>query len=309
MQLASINTPPAWMVMLAWATLKWANLSALVSDLRCTHSVYPQHSIDCRLTQCQDCKQLLFHLYLLTIFYLLGDFFLCKMLASFLLLTCFYFRRASANSNLEIISKVSCQICQQPSFSLLFVFFSPCLNTFKVGWALNQNLQIDDDSGSFSWVFCCRFGFCTVAKSCSTLCDPMDCSMPGFPVLHCLLEFAQTHVHWVSDAIQPSHPLSFPSLLAFHLSQLESFPMSQLFSSGGQSFGASASASVLPMNIQCWFPLGLTGLISLLTKGLPRVFSSTTVQKHQSLVVSLLYCPTLTSLQDYWKNYQEVNEA
>ena len=110
----------------------------------------------------------------------------------------------------------------------------------------------------------------------------MDYNTPGFPVLHYLPEFAQTHVHWVSDAIQPSHPLSFPSLLAFNLSQLESFPMSQLFSSGGQSFGASASASVLPMNIQGWFPLGLTGLIFLLTKGLPRVFSITTIWKHQT---------------------------
>ena len=98
-----------------------------------------------------------------------------------------------------------------------------CLNTFKVGWALNQNLQIEDDSGSFSWVFCCRFGFCSVAKSCSTLCDPMDCSMPGFPVLHCLLEFAQTHVHWVSDAIQPSHPPSSPSPPALNLSQHQDF--------------------------------------------------------------------------------------
>ena len=80
----------------------------------------------------------------------------------------------------------------------------------------------------------------------------MDCSMSGFPLLHCLLEFA--HVHWVDDAIQPSHPLLPPSPSG-------SFPMSQLFTSGGQSIGASASASVLPMNIPGWYPLGLTGLI------------------------------------------------
>ena len=77
---------------------------------------------------------------------------------------------------------------------------------------------------------------------------PMDCSMPGFPVPHQLLKFAQTHVHWVGDTIQPFHPLSLPSPPAFNLfPALGSFPVSWLFSSGGQSIGASAS--VLPMNI------------------------------------------------------------
>ena len=75
--------------------------------------------------------------------------------------------------------------------------------------------------------------------------------MPGFPVHHQLLELAQTHVPQVSDAIQPSHPLSSPSPPAFNLSQHQGlFPVSQFFSSGGQSIGASASASVHPMNIQ-----------------------------------------------------------
>ena len=108
----------------------------------------------------------------------------------------------------------------------------------------------------------------------------MDCSMPGFPVLHCLPEFAQTNVHWVSDAIQPSHPVTFLSSCPQSFPASGSFPMSQLFASGGQRFGASASALVLLMNIQDWFPLGLTGLISLQSNGLSRVFSSTTVQKH-----------------------------
>ena len=106
-------------------------------------------------------------------------------------------------------------------------------------------------------------------------------SMPSFPVLHYLPEFAQTHVHWVNYAIQPpptvvpfsSCPKSFPAS--------ESFPMSWLFSSGDQSIGASASASVLPVNIQGWFPLKLTGLISLQFKGLSRVFSNTKIQKYQ----------------------------
>ena len=75
-----------------------------------------------------------------------------------------------------------------------------------------------------------------------------------------------------------------------------SFPMSQFFESGGQSIGVSASTSVLPMNIQDWFPLGLTGLISLQSKGLSRVFFNTAVQKHQFSVLSFLYSPTLTSI-------------
>ena len=88
------------------------------------------------------------------------------------------------------------------------------------------------------------------------------------PVHYHLPEFAQTHVHWVSDAIQPSHPvISFSSCLqSFPASR--SFPMSQFFTSDGQNIGASAS--VLPMNIWDWFPLGLTGLISLQSKGLSR---------------------------------------
>ena len=92
---------------------------------------------------------------------------------------------------------------------------------------------------------------CLVAQSCLTLCDPMDCSTPGFSSLHYLLEFTQGHVHWVSDAIQPSHPLSSPSPPAFNLPQhLGSFSKNQLFASSGQSIGAPPSASVLPMKIQ-----------------------------------------------------------
>ena len=102
------------------------------------------------------------------------------------------------------------------------------------------------------------------------------------PVLHYLLEFAQTHVHWEDNAIQPSHPLSprFSSCPQ-SLPASGSFPMSPLLSAGGQSIGAAVLAPVLPMTIQDWFPLGLTCLISLHSKGLSRVFSNTTVQKHQ----------------------------
>ena len=124
--------------------------------------------------------------------------------------------------------------------------------------------------------------FSSVAQSCLTFSDPMDCSIPDFSVHHQLCKLAQTHAHRVSDAIQPSHPLLSPSTPALNLSQHQAlFPMSQFFSLGGQSIGASASSSVLPMNIQDWFPLRWTGLISLLSKRLSRVFSSTTVRKHQ----------------------------
>ena len=132
---------------------------------------------------------------------------------------------------------------------------------------------------------------CLVAQLCLTLCDPMNGSMPGFPVLHYLPEFVQTHVHWVSAAILclilcPSSSNASSSVTPFS-SCLQSFPasgsfqMSQLSAWGGQSIGVSASTSVLPMNTQDWFPLGWTGWISLQSKGLSRVSSNTTIQKHQ----------------------------
>ena len=138
---------------------------------------------------------------------------------------------------------------------------------------------------------------------------PKNNSIPGFSVLHCLLGFAQTHVHGVDDAIQPSHPLLSPFLSCLQSFPASgSFPMSRLFASGGQSIGAWATASILPMNIQGWFPLALIGLTSLLSKGLSRVFSSTTVWSAQpslwssshirpwplaATAKSLQSCPTL----------------
>ena len=133
----------------------------------------------------------------------------------------------------------------------------------------------------------------SVAQSCPTLCDPMDCNTPGSPVHHQLLGLAQTHVHWVSNAIQPSHPLrdekvSYPfSSCLQSFPATGSFPMSQFSASDGQNIGASASASVIPMNIWDWFHLGLTGWISLQSKGLSKVFSNTTVQKHQFFCAQL----------------------
>ena len=108
--------------------------------------------------------------------------------------------------------------------------------------------------------------------------------------------------HRVSDAIQLSHPLSSPSPPAFNLSHHQgSYQMSQFFASGGQSIGVSAS--VLLMNIQDWFPLELTGWISLQSKGLSRVFPTPQFKSINSLVLSFLYSPTLTSIHDYWTNH------
>ena len=118
--------------------------------------------------------------------------------------------------------------------------------------------------------------------SCVWLCDPMDYSTSGFPVHHQLLELAQTHVHRVNDAIQPSHPLSFPSPPAFILSHHQG--LFQWVSSSHQVAKVlefQLQHQSFPMNIQDWFPLELTGRISLQSKGLSRVFSNITIQKHQ----------------------------
>ena len=142
---------------------------------------------------------------------------------------------------------------------------------------------------------CC---YCSVAQSCPTLFNPMDCSMPGFPVHHQLLELAQTHVHQASDVIRLSHPLSSPSTPAFNLAQ------HQMFSNG----------STLPIRWPKYWSFSISlsneysGLISfrtdwfdlLVVKGLSRVCSSTTAQKHQFFSTQL-YSPTLTSIHEYWK--------
>ena len=123
--------------------------------------------------------------------------------------------------------------------------------------------------------------FSSVNQSCPTLCDPMNHSMPGLPVHHQLLEFTQTHFHRVSDAIQPFHSRSSTSSPAPNSSHHQSFPMSQLFAWGAQSTGVSALASFPPKNTQGWSASEWTGWISLQSKGLSRVLSNTTIQKHQ----------------------------
>ena len=136
--------------------------------------------------------------------------------------------------------------------------------------------------------------FSSFTQLCPTLCDPMNRSTPGLPVHHQLLKSTQTQS---IDSVMPSNhlilccpfsscPQSFPAS--------ESFQMSQFFTCGVQSIGVSASASVLPIYTQVWSPLGWTGWISLQSKGLSRVFSSTTLQKHQFFGTQLSSSPALT---------------
>ena len=143
----------------------------------------------------------------------------------------------------------------------------------------------------------------SIAQSCVILCNSMDCSMLGFLADHWLWELIKLmSTEEVCHSTISSSVVPFSSCpQAFSASVL--FSMSQNISSGSQSIGISASASVVPMNIQNWFPLGLTGLISLQSKGLSRVFSAPQFKNINSSTLNLLYGPTLTSIHDYWKNH------
>ena len=175
-------------------------------------------------------------------------------------------------------------------------------------WTRSQVLRFLDFIRYSSWIS----QFSSVAQSCPNLCDPMNRSTPARPP--CPSPMPGVHPNpcplcrWchptISSSVVPfsSRPQSFPAS--------GSFQMSQLSASGGQSIGVSASTSILPMNTQDWSPLGWTGLISLQSKGLLRVFSITTVQKHQffstqpslwsSSQLSHPYGPTLTSICFVW---------
>ena len=148
------------------------------------------------------------------------------------------------------------------------------------------------------YLCCC----CLVAKACLTLWNPKDCSMPGSPVFHYFLEFAQIHVHWVGNAIQPSHPLLPPSLCTFNLSQHQN-----LFQWVGSSHQV-AKELALQLQHQSfqWIfrtnPLGLGGLISAV-QGTLKCFLQYQSESINSLVLCLLCGPTLTSIHDYWRNH------
>ena len=145
-------------------------------------------------------------------------------------------------------------------------------NSFSFYWQLRGTNHVLDCFLSIS--------ISSVAQSCLILCNPMDCSTPGFPVLGAYSNSCPSS--------QWCHPTNWSSAVPFS-SCLQSFPasgcfpVSQFFTSGGQNIGISASTNIeiLPMNIQGWFPLGPTGWISLQSKWLSRVFSNATVQKYQ----------------------------
>ena len=126
------------------------------------------------------------------------------------------------------------------------------------------------------------YQFSSVTQSCQTLCDPMDCSTPGLPVHHQLPKLAQTHVHRVGDAIQLSHPLLSPSPPAFNLSQHQGlFKWVSSSHQGAKILEFQLQHQSLPMNIRDWFPLEWTVWISVLSKGISKVFFHTIVQRHQ----------------------------
>ena len=144
--------------------------------------------------------------------------------------------------------------------------------------------------------------FSSVAQSCPTLCDPMDSSPPGLPVHHQLLESAQTHLHWVGDAIQPPHPLSSPSPPAFNLSSIRVFSNELILcirwpKYWSFSFGISPSyeySGLISFRID-WF--------DLLPRDSQEYFPAPQFEIINSLELSFLYGPTLTSIHDYWKNH------
>ena len=160
-----------------------------------------------------------------------------------------------------------------------------------------MNFFVYSANGTF-WLCCC-----SVAQSCLTLCHPMQCSMTGLPVLPYFPEFAQTYVHQVNDAIQPSHPLSSPSLHALHLSQNQS-----LF----QWVGSSYQAKVLDRQFQHQSFKGIFRVDFLQdwlvgSSCCPRDSQESSpapqFKSINSLALSLLYGLTLTSVHDYWKNH------
>ena len=150
-----------------------------------------------------------------------------------------------------------------------------------------------------------RRQFSSITWLCPTLCDHMDCSTPGLPVYHQLLEFTQTHVHWVGDAIQLSHPLSSPSPPTFNLSQHQGL-FKWVSSSHQVAEVLEFSFSISPSNENSRlisFRMDWLDLLAVQGTRVSRVFSNTTVQKHQFFTLSFLYSPTRISIPNYWKNH------
>ena len=141
--------------------------------------------------------------------------------------------------------------------------------------------------------------FSSVAQSCPTFCDPMNSSTPGLLVHHQLQEFTQTHVHWVSDGIQQSHPLLSPSPPTFNLSQHQVFWNESALHIRWPNIGVSASTSVLSMNIQDWFPVGWTDWTPCSRRDSQESSLTPEIKSINPSALSFLYSPTLTSIHDY----------
>ena len=162
---------------------------------------------------------------------------------------------------------------------------------------MSFHLQMDKNFGAISSNTSLQFG--SVTQSCPTLWNPMDCSTPGIPVHHQLLELTQTYLHWVGDGIDHlilCRPLLLPPSI---FPSIRVFSNKSVFASGGCSIGVSAP--ILPMNIQDWFPLGLTGWISLQSKDSQEFSPTPPFKSISSLVLSFLCSPTLTTIHDNWK--------
>ena len=156
---------------------------------------------------------------------------------------------------------------------------------------------------SLGWGWFSSLKFSSITQSYPTLYDPMNRNTLGLPVHHQLPESTQTHVHWVGDAIQPSHPLLSSSPPSPNLSQNQGLFKWDSSSHQVAKVLSTDSTSFLPMNTQDWSPLGWTGWISLQAKELSRVFSNRQFKSINSLVLRFLYSPTLTSIHDYRKNH------
>ena len=158
--------------------------------------------------------------------------------------------------------------------------------------------NIESDFKFHTYNLCCF----PVTKSRPTLCNPMNYWMPGSSVLHYLQEFAQTHAHWFSDAIQPSHPLLSPIPLALNLFQhRDLFQWVGSYHQVAKLLELQLQQQSFQMNTLGWFPLGLTGL-TLKSKD-AQESSLAQFESINSSVLSLLYGPTLTSMHNYWKKH------
>ena len=153
----------------------------------------------------------------------------------------------------------------------------------------------------FPSVYYCCF---SVTKSCLTLCDAMDCSMPGFPVPHYLPRLAQTHVHWVNNAIQSSHPLLPPSPPALNLSQHQGlFQWISSLHQVAKLQSIRASASVLPWIFKIDFLSDWLVWSPCCPGNSQETSLAPQFESINSLLFNLLYCPTLIFIHDYLKNH------